>query len=476
MSEDTCDSRIPSGRFDVAAFLDALHFTPFHKLLIGLSCLVTLFDGLDFLLISYTVPYIRDEMGLADSMIGMVISAGVAGQMIGALGCSFIADRIGRKPVIAICTFFCAILTFLTGFATSAEALMIIRFFGGLMIGGLLPVAWALNIEAMPPGRRATAVAVIMFGFSLGGSLAGPVTNLLAPDYGWHMVYFASGVATLIVSLILIAALPESVRFLVTRGAHRARVEKALRRFAPTFDGSQVERYVLGDERTEAGSRSLAAIFRELFRGPLAVMTPLIWAAYFASSIAIFLKSSLGAVFLEELGIARQSAAWIGAVGGLSGAIAGVLLLRFTESKGPKWIAIFPALAIPFLLAVGLGLDSGPLFIPVILIGSILVGGGHASVISIASIYYPSAIRSSAGGWASFIAKIGATLAPMIGSLFLSSSANVLRAYILSAGCMVGIVLCILGLAHFARRLKPGDVPAAEANRAEDPEAEAVAA
>ncbi|MXO65032.1 MFS transporter [Altericroceibacterium endophyticum] len=453
---DFDNARMPSGRFDVAAFLDGLPLTAFHKRLIILSCLVTFFEGLDFLLISYTIPYIRDEMGLADAVIGLVISAGVAGQMVGSLGGSFLADRIGRRPVIAACSFFAAILTFLTGFATSAEMLMVIRFGAGLMIGGLLPVAWALNIEAMPPGRRATAVAVVMFGFSLGASLAGPATNLLAPDYGWEMVYFVAGTATFAVSILLLVFLPESARFLVTRGAGADRIERALRRFVPAFDGAKVQSYVLGDERSDTKNRNIAAVMQELFRGPLAKITPLIWAAYFASSVAIFLKSSLGPVYLEELGMERQVAAWIGSIGGISGAIAGVLLLRFTESKGPKWIALFPALAVPCLLAVGMGLTSGPLFIPIILAGSVLVGGGHAAVISIAGLYYPSAIRSSAGGWASFVAKIGATIAPMIGAMFLASSADVLRAYTLSAVCMVGIVLCVITLAHYARRMPQG--------------------
>jgi len=40
--------------------------------------------------------------------------------------------------------------------------------------------------------------------------------------------------------------------------------------------------------------------------------------------------------------------------------------------------------------------------VPVILIGGIMIGTRHAAVVSITSIYYPSAVRSTGGGWAGF--------------------------------------------------------------------------
>ncbi|OJU59712.1 MAG: hypothetical protein BGO08_01790 [Altererythrobacter sp. 66-12] len=97
---------------------------------------------------------------------------------------------------------------------------------------------------------------------------------------------------------------------------------------------------------------------------------------------------------------------------------------------------------------------GGPLFIPVILVGTVLVGAGHAAVISITSIYYPSAVRSTGGGWASFMAKFAAVAAPYFGSrLFLGSDAKVLDGYVFSAVCLAGVVICVLALAPFARRL-----------------------
>lgn len=443
-------------RLDVARFLQELKFTPFHRRILILSCLVTFFDGLDFSLIAYTLPYIRDEMALNEAMMGNVSAAAFIGQMIGSLVGSYIADVIGRRPVILLCTVLSALLTSITGLAQTPEALMVLRLLGGLAIGGLLAPAWSLNIEAMPPGKRATSVTIIMLGFSAGAAAAGPITNLIAPDYGWHYVFFVCGALTLLLAIVLQVTLPESARWMVAKGRPKAQVAPLLNRFDPARDMARYETFYLSDERASSGSESPFSKFGALFKGWLAYITPLIWLAYFCSSFAIYLKSSFGVLFLEELGLTVQNATWIGSATGIAGALAGVALLALTEKRGPAGITIAPLLGIPFLLLVGLGIVlDGPLFIPVIFIGGVLVGAGHAAVISITSVYYPSAVRATGGGWASFMAKFAAVAAPLVGSrLFLGSDTKVLDGYLFSAACLAGIIVCVLTLAQFAKRLR----------------------
>ena len=455
----TADNRT----LDVAKFLGDLSFTRFHVQLLLICSIVTFFDGLDFSLIAYTLPYIREQMVLSADQMGLVSSAAVLGQMIGSLAGSYVADLIGRRPVILICTVLSAVLTFATGLAGSPEMLIGLRFVSGLAIGGLLAPAWAINLEAMPPGRRATAVTVIMLGFSLGGATAAPLTNFLAPAYGWEMVFYTCGTLTLLLAVALLFTLPESARWLVAVGAARERIEPLLRRFDPRLDSAAYSGFVLSDERKASEKRSPLAKFKGLFLGSLAIITPLIWVAYFCSSVAMYFKASYGVQYLEMLGLERTDAAWLGSIGGLTGAVAGVLLLRFTEKRGPAWIALAPLLAAPAALAIGLGLTSGPLFVPVVLFGSIMLGAGHAAIISMTAIYYPSAIRSTGGGWASFMAKIGSTGASYIGAYFVVSQAAVMDSYRLSAVVLLGFAICALTLAPFARRLKAEEKAAATA-------------
>jgi AAHS family 4-hydroxybenzoate transporter-like MFS transporter len=458
-------SNAPKRTLDVTAFLNR-GMTPFHKRLLIISCLVTFFDGMDFSLVSVALPEIQDGLHLSNEMLGPVSSAAFLGQMIGSLAGSYLADVFGRRPVILWCTAIGAVLTFLTGFSQSAEMLIALRFFGGLAIGGLLAPAWAINIEAMPNAFRATAVTIIMLGFSVGGAAAAQITNLIAPSFGWEGVFFFAGAMTGLLAVVLQFTMPESARWMVAKGRPVAEVLPLLSRFDPAVGQENYTELVLSDERKQSGVSPLAKS-AALFKGQLAWITPIIWVTYFCSSFAIYIKASFGVKFLQVLDIPVDIARDISSIGGLVGAVGAVFLLMFTEKKGPIWIALAPLVGVPLALAIGTGLVpvGGAAFITVIMLGMIAIGVGHASVISITSIYYPSSIRATGGGWASFMAKFAAVIAPIIASqMFLADKQAVLDGYSFVGLCLAGVVAGIVALSFFARRLGAERKAEAEAN------------
>ena len=440
---------------DVSQFLQGLTFNRYHLQVLLLCSLVTFFDGQDFTALAYALPYIRDEMGISDEMTGYVSSAAFLGQMIGSLFGSYLGDIFGRRPVILACTVGSAVLTFAVGFAGTPEQLIGLRFASGLAIGGLLAPVWALSIESMPKSMRATSVTIIMMGFSFGGASAAPIANWTAPILGWEGIFWVCGLMTGVFAIVLVFTLPESTRWMVAREKPAERIVPMLARFNPGFEAQHYERFHLSDERETTQSANPLMKFRELFVGALLIVTPLIWAAYFFSSFAIYLKSAYGVIFMENLGIARQNAAWLGSITAIFGALGGVALLAMTERRGPGWIAMAPLVALPFTLLVGIGYVAGgwPLVL-VLLVSGTLVGAGHAAVISVTSIYYPSAVRSTGGGWASFMAKFAAVAAPIVGARFLAGRQGAMDGYVFTAYCLVGIVVCMLLLAWFARGLR----------------------
>jgi AAHS family 4-hydroxybenzoate transporter-like MFS transporter len=432
---------------DVTALIEGRRFDGFYYGVVALSWLITAFDGLDGLMIGFTLPYMRDELHLTTAMMGYIAAAGNAGTAVGGFLSPLLADRIGRRPTVIGTSLVFGVLTAATALAGSYEALVGMRFVNGLALGGLLPLAWALNIEFVPKRMRATVVTIIMVGYSFGSALAGPLTNAIAPGHGWQGVYLAGGLGTLVCAVALWIWLPESIRFLVLSGRRPAAVAGTLRRLDPACDATADDRFVLSDEVKTAGKVPL----KELFAGPLRAVTPLLWLGFFMSSLGVFFTSSFGPTVLESLGFPRPTAALVKSSVSLLGAAAGLLLMRFTDRKGPIAIATYPALAVPVLLVVGYGLLSGDAFLAMVLLGSGLVMGGHFGVQSIAGVYYPSAVRATGGGFASGVAKLGAILGPLVGAAVLSSHLPVVRTYALLAICPAALVFCALGIAAALR-------------------------
>src|SRR5438552_11322505 len=89
-------------------------------------------DGYDAQALGFVGPTLRAQLHIAIVPFGRVVSIGLVGMMIGALGCGPIADRIGRKPVLVGCSFVFGIGSLLTADATSPDMLFAYSFFTGL--------------------------------------------------------------------------------------------------------------------------------------------------------------------------------------------------------------------------------------------------------------------------------------------------------------------------------------------------------
>jgi hypothetical protein len=203
-----------------------------------------------------------------------------------------------------------------------------------------------LNIEYAPKRYRSTIVTVIMIGYSAGIALGGPTANWLIPQYGWQSLFAVGGVLSLVAALALVWMLPESARFLASKGGEPQRVADLLRRL--TGEGVPAEaQFVVADEAGQAKDFSPALLFRDQLR----IITPLLWVAYIASSMAVFFLATWTPLVFEALNFTRPQAALAGSVNAVAGAVGGLLLMRFTDNLGAIAIIAMPLMAIPLLLA-----------------------------------------------------------------------------------------------------------------------------
>ena len=116
-----------------------------------LSCgLVLLLDGFDTQAMGFLVPPIAEELGVPLSAFGTVLSAGLFGLMLGAMGAGPIADRWGRKWAIIVSAFVFGGFSLLTPQADTIGELVLLRFLTGLGLGGAMPNVVSLASEYAP--------------------------------------------------------------------------------------------------------------------------------------------------------------------------------------------------------------------------------------------------------------------------------------------------------------------------------------
>lgn len=434
---------------DLSEIIENQKLTPFVVGLILLCGLVTFFDGFDMNVISLVAPEVSAALHLDKIMMGNVFSAGLVGTMAGGFLFGYLGDRIGRRPSIIMATTLFGVLTLGLALAEGYEQLLILRFVQGIGTGGLLPLAWTLNIDYVPRGYRATVVALLMLGYSLGDSFAGPVSIWFAP-FGWRPAFVFGGCAALLAAVLLIFLLPESIRFLANKGRRPDLIARFAQRLAPERAIAASDRFVIS---SEAHGRGAGFRVSALFRDELRWITPVLWTAFIVSSIAVFLRVNWGPTILQEVGFSRATAAYATSVTALGGALGGLLLMRFTDTRGAISITVFPVLSVPLLLLLGLGGFGGALFLVAYFFSTMFVMGAHVGLQSISGIFYPSAFRSSGAGWAAGVAKIGSILGPLIGGAILSSRMPVRLLFALLAVCPLVVGAGVFTLGLIQRRL-----------------------
>jgi predicted MFS family arabinose efflux permease len=171
--------------------------------------------ALDTQAVFYIMPFIRPELHLNNSQVGLIGSAVVIGWSVAALLVSWISDQIGRRRPFIIGAFFAfAALSGLSALARSFLQLLAARFLVGLAEGPVLPMSHSLVMASSAPERRGLNMGVVqLLGSQLVGSLAAPIILVwLAGHIGWRAAFLIAAVPGLLSALLLMAVIREPRR------------------------------------------------------------------------------------------------------------------------------------------------------------------------------------------------------------------------------------------------------------------------
>ena len=434
---------------DVSEIIERQKFGGFLLGLVAVSWIITFFDGFDTNLISFAAPYFASGYHLSKVQLGNIFAMGLLGTLIGGFILGYVGDRVGRRPSVILATAGFGVLTLCFTLASGYWSLFSLRLITGIPLGGMLPLAWALNMEYVPKRYRATVVTVIMMGFSVGTGFGGPIAVWLIPKFGWKEVFALGGLAAISCSGILFVTLPESIRFLASKRRGPESIAGILRRIAPGEQLPAQANYVVADE--PAFQKDFKPSL--LFLGELKKITPLIWLGYIASSFAVYFLVNWTPLVFESLKFSRAQAATAASLISLMGALGGLALMRFTDRRGAMAVTVMPLATMLLLLVASFVNFPQRAFIALIACIGFFLVGGQFGVISICGIFYPSAYRANGAGWASSVAKIGSVMGPLVGGWVLSTSLPVRNIFAVLAICPAVMAVCIYAVGRMHSRM-----------------------
>lgn len=344
---------------------------------------------------SVLLPAVRDDLGLSNTLAGLLGTVNVAAYLLGTLLVVRATARLRLMTLMRI-----GLLATLAGLVTSSLASSGPALAVGLLLMGLGGAAiWipspSIAASAVRPERRGLAVGAIGAGIGIGIVSAGQLATVLRASLGdeaWQAVYRIEAFAAVVVAAAVIGLL---------RPADDPR---------PNRIGSG-----LAVLRTMDGWAPLVTAY-----------------AAFGASYLMAL-TYLTARLEDDAGFAESTAASMFALSGLAGIAGGVLLGSLTDRIGPRRVLVlaFSGLAVS-IAAVMTGI------LPIVAAASALLGMTFSGIPSVIAAYIVQQSDADTYGARYAVATLAFGIAqvtsPQLGGFLADLTGSFTLVFVLSSG------------------------------------------
>ncbi|WIX98699.1 MFS transporter [Amycolatopsis mongoliensis] len=425
----TTTSRTLLGRLDESEFT-ARHLRIYVTVLLGhFLC------GFVINLTGVVLPGVIKTFHLTSESAGVFSSALFAGMLVGAAIAGTVSDRFGRRVPLAITLMVYALFSLAAVFAPTFGALVTFRALQGIGLGAEIAVVLPYIAEFVPSRHRGPLVTAATAAWLIGLPTAAAVGTAVVPSFGWRAMFVIATVPAL-VGFLMLATLPESVRYLLRRG----RLDDAAAIVGRLCRGYGTPGATTHHEAPESPGTVRTLVARHYLRYTIAIWFMEVCAGAFLYGLSSWLPSVLegqGVSLLKSFGYT----AIITAAGVVGAILAGQLINRIGRRVVLGGAFVLSGL---FCLVWGTTSATGA----VILLGCLATffGSGLAgsTLFAYASELYPTASRATGLGWAAAWQKVGGLIMPVLVGFILAMHASQFLFFL-----VFGVISILAGLAAF---------------------------
>ncbi len=438
------ETALPSRR-SLAARMDALPFTRKHLRVLTGSGVGWALDAMDVGLISFIIAVLAEQWSLTPGERGWIASIGFVGMAVGAALGGLLADRLGRRQVFALTLLVYGVATGASALVGGLAMLLVLRFFVGLGLGAELPVASTYVSEFAPARIRGRLIVILEAFWAVGWTAAALIGYFVIPTSadGWRWA-FALGAVPAVYALVVRWGLPESPRWLASRGriAKAERIVESFEASAGLVNNPAIHKESVRETLTRTSSGRVRALWAAEFR----VRTACIWLVWFCVNFSYYgafiwipsilvaagydLVKSFGFTLLITLAQlpGYAVAAWLIEVWGRR-----LTLSVFLVGSAVSAVLFGTASGDGAVIASGMALSFFNL-------------GAWGALYAVTPEIYPTSLRATGTGWAAGVGRIASIIAPLLVPVLLGAGGAPLTFvvlavfFVVAAGAAWGLV------------------------------------
>ncbi len=305
----------------------------------------------------------------------------------------------------------------------------------------------ALTAELAPKRLVAGLIGIVFCGYTGGSFITALVLAFVLKPFGWQGGFYLGGALALLMVPVVLVALPESIRFLVSRNPGDPKIGENLRKIDPSLKLAGTESFVLA---TAPGAARPKVPLTALMSDGMLRITMLIWVSYFLSFFMLQMMNNwettvfhnVGHVPYARIALLLSMRTTTGIIGT---ATAGFLMDRFGAGRVLPLFYVSSAA----LLAMGLAVVDLNSALALVIFGVLgyTINSGIGGLNALAAISYPSRIRVTGIAWGSGFGRIGGMLGPLLGGILLAGALEARQFFVTVAvpEILAGISIWFIG-------------------------------